>query len=1456
MPFRRRRTHRTSKSRRQVNPETLELRTLLTNVTLIDINQVEADSGSELNSFINVGDETFFVADDGVHGAELWKTDLTSGGTELVKDINPGPAAGAGFQASLVINGTLFFTADDGQNGFELWKSDGTDTGTVMVKDISAGPDSTVFGSFTEAGGELFFFADDGVNGTEVWASDGTDAGTRLVRDLNPNGGLGASGGVAFRGEYFFGNFDRTTDTFELWKTDGTSNGTDLVREFPNDERAFSRQFVVNGDAIYFPAGDDTNGVELWKSDGTTSGTTLVKDIQSGGGDSWPLSLTSVDGNLFFTAIDGSGRELWVSDGTEGGTNLVKDIESGNSTFGPTSLTAVGDRLFFSADGVDGEELWISDGTEAGTVQVKDIHTGTNTFGPNDSNPSLLEVAGDVVYFSAVDSASSVNGGGQELWRSDGTEAGTFQVADLRTDGQREVNRIHANGSTILFSGSDGENGFELWKSDGTSGGTELVKDIDTVSTNGSQVGDRGVLGDELLFLGNDGSSLGNELWISDTTKNGTRLLKDINPNGDSNAGGFTTVGDQSFFTANDGVTGTELWVTDGTESGTRLVKDIYQGDDEFPPSPNLFEAVGNTLFFVGETEANGRELWKTDGTESGTVLVKDINPGPGRGVDFTSGVVLNGELFFVADTAAAGRELWKSDGTEAGTVLVKDIQPGPGDSIPRNLTVVGDTLFFSARATTGNELWKSDGTEDGTVLVKDINPFGDGITQFGGSLFDEFNGNLLFEADDGTTGNEVWISDGTEDGTVLVANIADGRVSSDPDGGVELNGEFFFSARTSEFGEELWKTDGTPSGTELVADLNPGGSSGVILFGTQGELAAFDDAVYFRGSDGTGPELWKTDGTEAGTELVADILPGIGGSFPFGITEVADELMFVAGGEGGAFTADGRELYRLGADTPEPSAELIDVLAEDENSNGLADPGDTIEYTVTLDVGPFDVTGLLFSNEVDNNTALVPGSLTVSQGNITRGNNGGQNVGVNFGNVDANTIITISYSVIIDNQLPDEVTTISTQGTVSGSNFDAFQTDDPDTGAAADPTATVVQNSGTGPLEFSISDASAEEGEGLVFTISLNRSPDEIVGVQFVTSDGTGANAAIADDDYFGVGGAFTFNPGEVSKTLTVNTIDDDNAEGTESFFVSLTSASGANIADGVGQGQILDNDEPMGCIEGLESGVTLIGDGVVLIVGTDGNDKLFTSESKRRVRVTHNRKKTDFEPDEVNSFIICGFDGADQIKRKGSLSTRPALIDGGAGPDKLFGGKGDDEILGGTGRDIIKGKQGDDTLSGGGGPDKLIGQAGDDILNGDAGDDQLVGGSGDNILNGGRGDDRTKGGKDADFTIGGEGEDRVEGGGGDDILIAGSTNLTNDELKSIMLEWTNTQRTREQRIANIRGDDPGNRLNGNAFLDSTTVSDDTQVDQLKGASGLDWFFASVADMIDRLDTEDLDLF
>ncbi len=264
-----------------------------------------------------------------------------------------------------------------------------------------------------------------------------------------------------------------------------------------------------------------------------------------------------------------------------------------------------------------------------------------------------------------------------------------------------------------------------------------------------------------------------------------------------------------------------------------------------------------------------------------------------------------------------------------------KTSTPAGGSSFPLGLTDVGGTLYFSADdGTNGIELWRSDGTAAGTVLVKDINPGGGSsipleLTDVGGTLY--------FRADDGTNGFELWRSDGTAAGTVLVKDINPAGGGSSPLGLTDVGGTLYFSANDGTNGIELWRSDGTAAGTVLVKDINPGGASSSPV-----ELTDVGGTLYFRADDGTnGFELWRSDGSAAGTVLVKDINPAGGGSSPSFLTEVGGTLYFRA--DDGT---NGIELWRS------DGTAAGTVLVEDINPGGfhsspdeLTDVGGTLYF-------------------------------------------------------------------------------------------------------------------------------------------------------------------------------------------------------------------------------------------------------------------------------------------------------------------------------------------------------------------------------------------------------------------------------------------------------------------------------------------------------------------------------
>ena len=420
----------------------------------------------------------------------------------------------------------------------------------------------------------------------------------------------------------------------------------------------------ANG-SVYFSADDPEHGRELWRSDGTSAGTILVKDIRPGSHGSRPELFTEVDGVVYFRAENRFGGELWRTDGTNSGTSLVKDAVLGSSGF-VEELTHVGETLFFTEWGKRRFlELWRSDGTTAGTILVKgcpmDTWCGAGIW--------ELTALGESLFFVAQ---SDTHPGAPALWRSDGTRAGTVSIASFNSshsdacDGfWGQPQDLTVVGDSLFFSACDKAHGQELWRSDGTETGTYLVKDI-APGTALSHLYDFTDVGGTLMFDASDPAN-GDELWRSDGTEAGTHLVKDIAPGADASfPSNLVNVGGTLMFIADDGMHGDELWKSDGTEAGTLLVKDILVGKST--PFPNvvpfydfLFTTVGDSLYFLALDPGSGKELWMSDGSDAGTAIVQDLFPGP-KGSAPRELTTLGGTLFFTAMVRPTGRELWKVD--------------------------------------------------------------------------------------------------------------------------------------------------------------------------------------------------------------------------------------------------------------------------------------------------------------------------------------------------------------------------------------------------------------------------------------------------------------------------------------------------------------------------------------------------------------------------------------------------------------------------------------------------------------------------------------------------------------------------------------------------------------------------------------------------------------------------
>lgn len=416
----------------------------------------EGPNGSYPEPIVAVGESVFFIAYNNVTGSELYASDGTSAGTDLTRDIFPGPGSARIGDLTEIGGNRVYFRANDGSNGSELWQSDGTLAGTNMLVDLNPGSAGSNPVEFTQVGTDIFFSAYDSTNGRELWKTDGTAGGTQLVKDIAP--GLNSSDPqdlIAYNNALYFRTSANIADGSggELWVSDGTDKGTEMVKDInPISGASNPRGFTISSNILYFRADDGVNGTELWGSDGTTKGTSLIADINPGSGSSFPGELTDLNGVLYFTATESlTGRELWKSDGTNLGTLLVADINSA-STSNPESLLVVSGILFFSAnDGMNGRELWShSTNGQGNTSLVKDINPGAQS-----SYPFNLTDSGGTLVFTADDGTN-----GSELWTSNGGVLDTHMINNPRADVSSEPAELTSNLANTLFYSADEDDQF------------------------------------------------------------------------------------------------------------------------------------------------------------------------------------------------------------------------------------------------------------------------------------------------------------------------------------------------------------------------------------------------------------------------------------------------------------------------------------------------------------------------------------------------------------------------------------------------------------------------------------------------------------------------------------------------------------------------------------------------------------------------------------------------------------------------------------------------------------------------------------------------------------------------------------------------------------------------------------------------------------------------------------
>ncbi len=556
--------------------------------------------------------------------------------------------------------------------------------------------------------------------------------------------------------------------------------------------------------------------------------------------------------DAFYQPTPGPGIMLWVTDGTEEGTRMIAGFctdEVAGCQGRARVLGQIGGAVLFELPKARfnyDRELWRTDGTQEGTVLLQ-----ANICSRSDSAETTEVIAGGILYFAGAGAEA-----GCELWRSDGSAAGTQRIAILDPEGPvSSPDGFAVLGERVFFSSPYS---FGLRVTDGTSGGTSIVASpLPQLLT---------AAGGRLFFMAQEDDG-GTSLWTSDGTSAGTRPLRHFAVNAICDGPHDCTLqtpflqpdGDGVVFVANDGA-GQQFWRSDGAPEGTQRLtstpKPATLGLGGWLLAGGDAARVPGSLLLLVTADGNSTRLWSSRGGPASPLA--GCSGGCPVVVSFLRAVPGGRRVVFAGwNRDSKGIALWTSDGTAGGTYPINDLCAGRCSPEPDNFAAIGDAVYFTTDTEKGvPALWRTNGTKAGTVSLGRLSISAEPP---GGAVLGE---QVLLGVGDGRRASELWITAGSAASTRPLATFDRAVSSSDPRF-ASLGNRVVFRA-TGKLEATLWSSDGAT--TQRLATSGLGFSAPVVAGG---------HAFSFTG----GGRLVTTDGTAAGTRTIANLGDSIVGS-------------------------------------------------------------------------------------------------------------------------------------------------------------------------------------------------------------------------------------------------------------------------------------------------------------------------------------------------------------------------------------------------------------------------------------------------------------------------------------------------------------------------------------------------------------------------------------------------
>lgn len=820
--------------------------------------------GQTLTAWAVAGQRFFFSGSSVSSGAELWVSDATPQGTSLI-DIAPG-ASSSSPSAFAELNGRVYFAATTSAVGRELWVSDGTVTGTGLFADIYQSAGNSAPLGLVRVGNRLWFSAISYPYGREPWMTDGTLAGTARVADVFAgSSNSNPTGFAAFQTRVLF-SATRSATGIEPFISDGTSMGTVLLRDINPGSASSNPQFFTSaGTRALFIAGSPAT---IWVTDGTAVGTLDTGWVPMGTGGTNPfvtsdgvvyVLATSSQGESGLLKVDGQSLSLvvpgliipdavapqnsigFLPGGVVGFARssfgfaepVAADLGSGSFAYlrmqgqetdpAPSGYcVADGYAVLAITTATSGREPWVTRGTPQTTGVLKELG---DSQGALNANPrALTPFASSLGFIAEVDDA------GTAVLATDGYASTTIV---LKKSATQTGDVLFAIDDLLGFidAGSDGQRQ-AIWGSDAVEGGARLIfeaPDIKTYSpmysaTAGQLIRYRRTNQQSGLAVLRPGS------YLLDS-------LIEVSAGVDFRTKNFReSYGGVYFGCRTSSTDGIELWLFDG-QTARILRRTVAQGNGA---DPSDMTPMAGFTYYAGTQPQGDRELWRSDGTTEGTIPFADLNPAtssaPHALAKASRGIV------FVAKNPAANAD--KFHVLEQSGLII----PVSGPYLPLATTdgdlkpVVLDGVYYAIAGNAQGRpvVWRSDGTAAGTLEF-----FGSALPDWRAVSLSAAAGHLFIRASDLDHGTELWISDGTAQGTFLAPEPTPGPDSSNPGPVVGVGHRAFFAADSPDTGRELFMLDMCPG------DFNNDGA--VDATDLQQWLAAFQLGDDHADTDGSG---------------------------------------------------------------------------------------------------------------------------------------------------------------------------------------------------------------------------------------------------------------------------------------------------------------------------------------------------------------------------------------------------------------------------------------------------------------------------------------------------------------------------------------------------------------------------------------------------------------------------